>query len=88
MSHALYGGLDLRDGRFTNTNFDTYPMMRINQMPPVESVLAPLAGETWGGLGEPGGPPVPGAIGNAIFFATGKRVRTTPFKSHDLSWTA
>jgi isoquinoline 1-oxidoreductase beta subunit len=88
LSHALYGGLDLRQGRFVNTNFDTYPMMRMNQMPQAELVLAPLGGEVWGGMGEPSGPVAPAAVANAVFFATGKRVRSTPFKIHDLSWSA
>jgi len=87
LTHAWIGGLDMRQGRFVNTNYDTYPMLRIAQMPPVELTLTPLGGEIWGGMGEPSGPPTPAAIANAIFFATGKRVRTTPFKNHDLSWS-
>jgi len=88
LSHAWLGGLDMRNGRFVNTNYDTYPMLRMNQMPPVELTLTPLGGEIWGGMGEPSGPPTPAAVANAIFFATGKRVHSTPFKNHDLSWTA
>lgn len=83
---AWFAGLDLRDGRFTNTNIDTYQLMRINQMPPVEVHFALTKGGTWGGMGEPAGPPTPGAVANAIFFATGKRIRSTPFRNHDLSW--
>jgi isoquinoline 1-oxidoreductase beta subunit len=87
LSHHLYGGLDMRQGRFVNTNYDTYPLMRIAQMPPVELTLTPLGGEIWGGMGEPSGPPTPAATANAIFFATGKRIRNTPFKNNDLSWS-
>lgn len=83
---AWMAGLDLKDGRFTNTNFDSYQLMRIGQMPPVEVAFALEKGDTWGGMGEPAGPPTPAAVANAIFYATGKRIRSTPFRNHDLSW--
>jgi isoquinoline 1-oxidoreductase beta subunit len=87
LSHALYGGLELHDGRFTNTNFDSYNLVRIDQMPEVEVLFALSGGRKWGGLGEPAGPPVPPAIANAVYFATGKRMRSTPFRTFDLSWS-
>jgi isoquinoline 1-oxidoreductase beta subunit len=87
LSHALYGGLDLKDGRFMNSNFDTYNLMRIHQMPEVEVHFALSQDGWWGGMGEPGGPPTPPAVANAIYFATGKRVRSTPIVKHDLSWS-
>ena len=87
LSHAWLGGLELEKGRFTNTNFDTYNLVRINQMPDVEVHFAMSGGTKWGGLGEPAGPPTPPAVANAIYYATGKRIRSTPFKSHDLSWS-
>ncbi len=87
LTHAWMGGLDLKGGQFTNLNFDTYQMMRINMMPPVEVHFALTKGGTWGGMGEPAGPPTPAAAANAVFQATGKRMRTTPFRNHDLSWT-
>ena len=86
LSHALFGGLDLREGRFTNTNFDTYNLVRIDQMPDVDVHFA-LSKNKWGGLGEPAGPPVPPAVANAVYYATGKRMRSTPFRNHDLSWS-
>jgi isoquinoline 1-oxidoreductase beta subunit len=87
LSHAWMGGLELREGRFVNTNFDSYPLLRFNQMPEVEVHFALSGGGKWGGIGEPAGPPVPPAVANAIFFATGNRIRSTPFKKHDLSWS-
>jgi isoquinoline 1-oxidoreductase beta subunit len=86
LSHAWMGGLELENGRFINNNFDTYNLLRIDQMPHVETYFASSGGTKWGGLGEPSGPPTPPAVANAIFFATGKRIRSTPFRSHDLSW--
>jgi isoquinoline 1-oxidoreductase beta subunit len=86
LSHAWMGGLELRDGRFVNTNFDSYPLLRMEQMPKVEVHFALSGGAKWGGIGEPAGPPVPPAVANAIWYATGKRIRSTPFKDHDLRW--
>ncbi len=86
LSHAWMGGLELKEGRFVNTNFDSYPLLRMQQMPQVEVHFALSGGAKWGGIGEPAGPPVPPAVANAIYYATGKRIRSTPFKSHDLSW--
>jgi len=87
LSHALYGGLTLRNGRFMDNNFDTYNLMRIHQMPEVEVHFALSQDGWWGGMGEPGGPPTPPAVANAIYFATGKRIRSTPISRHDLSWS-
>jgi isoquinoline 1-oxidoreductase beta subunit len=87
LSHALYGGLELERGRFVNTNFDSYKLMRIHQMPEVEVHFAMSEDGWWGGIGEPAGPPSPPAVANAIFFATGRRVRSTPIAEHDLSWS-
>ena len=87
LSHALYGGLTLADGRFVNSNFDTYNLMRMHQMPEVEVHFALSQDGWWGGMGEPGGPPTPPAVANAIYFATGKRIRSTPINRHDLNWS-
>jgi isoquinoline 1-oxidoreductase subunit beta len=65
-----FGGLELRDGRVTTTNFDSYNLLRINQMPEVEVHFALSDDKKWGGLGEP-------AVANAIYYATGKRIRST-----------
>jgi isoquinoline 1-oxidoreductase beta subunit len=87
LSHALYGGLNFSNGQFTNTNFDTYNLMRMPQAPEIETHFALSQDGWWGGMGEPGGPPSPAAVANAIFFATGKRIRSTPLSKHDLSWS-
>ncbi len=87
LSHAWTGGLELEGGRFVNTNFDSYNLLRIDQNPHVETIFASSGGDKFGGLGEPAGPPAPPAVANAIFYATGKRIRSTPFRQHDLSWT-
>jgi isoquinoline 1-oxidoreductase beta subunit len=86
LSHALYGGLELDRGRFTNTNFDRYPLLRIDHAPRIETHFASSEAGWWGGMGEPAGPPTPPAVANAIFFATGRRIRSTPITKQDLSW--
>jgi isoquinoline 1-oxidoreductase beta subunit len=86
LSHALYGGLELEQGRFVNDNFDSYHLMRMPQVPEIEVHFALSEAGWWGGIGEPAGPPVPAAVANAIFFATGKRIRSTPLAKQDLSW--
>ena len=87
MSHVITGELIIKGGRITTDNFDTYMLTRMGDTPVIEIHAALSGGDKWGGMGEPGAPPVGGAIGNAIFFATGKRVRSTPVISHDLSWS-
>ena len=87
LSHALYGGLELERGRFVNNNFDRYDLLRMPQAPEVEVHFALSQDGWWGGIGEPAGPPTPPAVANAIFFATGKRIRSTPIARHDLSWS-
>jgi len=85
LNHAFFGGLDVREGRIVNTNFDSYAMMKLPDTPPqIEVHLEMSQDNWWGGLGEPAGPPTPPAVANAIFYATGKRIRTTPFAKADL----
>lgn len=80
MGHAFFGGLDIRDGRVVNTNFDSYPLIRMPDAPlEIQVEMVNSEDQWWGGLGEPSGPPTPPAIANAIFYATGTRVRATPF---------
>jgi isoquinoline 1-oxidoreductase beta subunit len=72
------------NGRIVEGNFDTYEVMKLEQMPKVETVIVPSGG-FWGGVGEPTIAVAAPAVLNAIFAATGKRIRTLPLKHHDLS---
>jgi isoquinoline 1-oxidoreductase beta subunit len=86
LTAALYGEITIDAGRVEQANFDTYEMLRIAEMPVVETYLALSGGDKWGGIGEPGVPPIAPAVCNAIFAATGQRIRSLPLKHHDLSW--
>jgi isoquinoline 1-oxidoreductase subunit beta len=83
LTATLYGEITIENGRVSQGNFDTYRMLRIHEMPKVEVVLTPSGG-FWGGIGEPGVPPIAPAVCNAIFAATGKRIRSLPLMHHDL----
>ena len=83
LTAALYGEITIKDGAAEQTNFDAYEMLRLADAPKVETVIVP-SGEFWGGVGEPPVPPLAPALCNAIFAATGKRVRSLPLKNHDL----
>ena len=83
LTAALYGEITIKEGRVEQSNFHDYQMMRIAEMPTVEVVLRPTGG-FWGGAGEPGMAPLAPALCNAIFAATGKRIRSLPLKNHDL----
>jgi isoquinoline 1-oxidoreductase beta subunit len=74
---ALYGEITLKDGRVEQTNFDTYQMLRINEAPAIEVHIV-QSSEPPGGMGETGTSGIVPAIGNAIFAATGKRLRKMP----------
>jgi len=87
LTAALYGQITIKDGRVVEGNFDDYPMLRLDGMPEIETHLALTGGDKWGGIGEPGVPPLAPALCNAIFKITGKRVRSLPLSSHDLNWT-
>ncbi len=77
LSALFWGEITIKDGRVEQTNFDTYRVLRLAEMPKVELVLAPTGG-FWGGIGEPGQASIAPAVCNALFAATGKRVRSLP----------
>jgi isoquinoline 1-oxidoreductase subunit beta len=83
LSAAFLGGITIKDGAVVEKNFDTYDSMRIAQMPKVESIIMP-SGDFWGGVGEPTIFVAAPAVMNAIFAATGKRLRTLPLKNHGI----
>jgi isoquinoline 1-oxidoreductase beta subunit len=84
LSAALHGEITFENGRVKQRNFHDYPLMRFNEMPVVEVHIVPST-DKMGGVGEPGVPPVAPAVANAIFAATGKRLRRLPIRAADLA---
>ncbi|MFZ0590587.1 MAG: molybdopterin cofactor-binding domain-containing protein [Bryobacteraceae bacterium] len=80
---ALYGDITIKSGRVEQSNFDTYKMLRINQAPAIEVYLTE-SNEAPGGVGEPGTAGIAPAVINAVFAATGKRIRKLPINSEQL----
>ena len=76
---ATKDGIRFENGRSQQSNFHNYRMLRINEMPAVEVHILAEGGATIKGVGEPGLPPVAPALANAVFAATGKRIRRLPF---------
>jgi isoquinoline 1-oxidoreductase beta subunit len=85
LSAALYGENTVKDGQVQELNFDKYKMVRMADAPKIEVHLVPSGGEKWGGVGECGTATIAPAVTNAIFAATGKRVRELPLKNVKLS---
>ena len=83
LSALLYGECTIKDGGVEQRNFDSYPSMLISEMPRVEVIVMPSGG-FWGGIGEPTIAVAAPAVLNAIFAATGKRIRRFPLKNTDL----
>lgn len=77
ISAALFGEITLKNGRVEQTNVDTYQVLRINEAPAIEVHIVQSA-EPPGGIGEPGTSAIVTAVTNAIFAATGKRLRKLP----------
>jgi isoquinoline 1-oxidoreductase beta subunit len=80
----LYEGHTLKDGRIQESNFHDFKLPHMNEMPIVETLFVPTGG-FWGGHGEPGALNVAPAICNAVFAATGKRIRSLPLKDGRLA---
>ena len=83
LTAALYGQITFEKGRVQQRNFHDYQVLRMNEMPVVEVHIVPSK-EKMGGVGEPGVPPAAPAVCNAIFAATGKRIRRLPIRAEDL----
>ena len=77
LSAALHGAITLKNGRVEQSNFHDYPVLRMSEMPKVEVHIV-ASREAPGGVGEPGVPPIAPAVANAVFSATGARMRTLP----------
>jgi isoquinoline 1-oxidoreductase beta subunit len=85
LSAALFGKITIKDGAAVQGNFDTYRMVRLADAPRIDVHLMPSGGKVWGGAGEPATAPIAAAVANAIFAATGKRLRSLPISDHDLT---
>ena len=83
LTAALYSDISIRRGAVAQSNFHDYPMLRMNESPDIDTYII-NSGERVGGAGEPGTPAIGPALTNAIFDATGKRIRDLPVKNHDL----
>ncbi|HLX90611.1 MAG TPA: molybdopterin cofactor-binding domain-containing protein, partial [Puia sp.] len=79
LSAATKNGITFKNGQTEQTNFHNNPIIRINEMPEVEVHILANGGPVIKGVGEPGVPPFAPALANAIFAATGKRIRRMPF---------
>ena len=83
LSAMLYGECTVKDGKMEQDNFGSYNVVRMNEMPAVETLVL-ASGGFWGGVGEPTIAVAAPAVLNAIFAATGKRIRDLPLKNHTL----
>lgn len=83
LGSILYQENTVKNGRIVESNFRDFPLPQMSEMPRVDTVLVPSGG-FWGGHGEPAILPLTPAVCNAIFAATGKRIRSLPLKHHDL----
>jgi isoquinoline 1-oxidoreductase beta subunit len=86
LSAALFGEITIEAGRVQQSNFHDYPALKMAQMPKVETIVMPSGG-FWGGVGEPTIAVAAPAVLNAIFAATGQRIRTLPLKNQSLKRT-
>lgn len=83
LTAAIKDGITFANGAAEQSNYHQYNLLRLNEMPPIEIHIVD-SGAVPGGVGEPGLPPIAPALGNAIFAATGKRMRKLPFNIDDL----
>jgi isoquinoline 1-oxidoreductase beta subunit len=83
LTAALFGEINIRDGRVQQGNFNDYPMLTLRQMPKVETRIV-ASGDFWGGMGEPPLPPIAPALCNALYAATGRPIESLPLSAHGL----
>ncbi len=83
LTAALHGEISIRQGAVEQSNFHDYPMLRMNEAPAIETFII-NSGKSLGGGGEPGTPPIAPAVTNAIFDATGIRIRELPIRKNNL----
>jgi isoquinoline 1-oxidoreductase beta subunit len=83
LSAALYGEMTVKDGAMEQENFDTYPSLKLAEMPEVEVTVMPSGG-FWGGVGEPTIAVAAPAVLNGVYAATGVRIRHLPVKDQAL----
>lgn len=77
--------ITIQDGRVVQMSFNNYDTIRMSQMPPVETIIIQGGGDEWGGVGEPAIAVGSPAVLNAIYRATGKRIRTVPLKNSGIT---
>ena len=83
LTAALYGNIEIERGAVKQSNFHDYKSVRMDEAPVIETHIL-NSGEAWGGAGEPGTPAIAPALANAVFQATGLRIRELPLSQHDL----
>jgi isoquinoline 1-oxidoreductase subunit beta len=84
LSALLYGRITFKDGQVEQSNFDSYPMLKLADMPDVRVTLM-RNGHPPSGIGEPAMPPLAPAVCNALFALTGQRIRSLPLSDHGLA---
>jgi isoquinoline 1-oxidoreductase beta subunit len=84
LTAALHGAITLKDGQVEQSNFHNYPLLTLPEMPEVE-VFMVSSDEPPSGVGEPGVPPIAPAVANAVFAASGKRIRRLPMRAEELT---
>ena len=87
LTAALYGEISIHRGSVAQSNFHDYKMLRMDESPEIETYIINGGGKV-GGAGEPGTPAIAAALTNAIFDATGIRIRELPISNHDLNMDA